>query len=193
VLLGLGAFAAVRLADSGDESAGEPQLAPGSLSTPTVAGIGSAASQPGRTTRPARPARSATSTAQTTPEPRTRSTRPPAAPPETTPADLPVTTLPPAEADPRTIAWAPRPGTVVYWFELYRQGSLGARKILEARPTEARFVLPLTAPDGTELGPGLYSWSAAPQQSRRARVRYTGVTRAGRFRITPAGHIVPAR
>ncbi len=93
----------------------------------------------------------------------------------------------------RVIAWRPRPGAAVYWFELYRQGKLGSRKILEAWPVEPRFPLPRKAPDGSALEPGRYSWSAAPQESRRGRIRYTGLTRAGRFVLTADGQIVPRR
>ena len=72
-------------------------------------------------------------------------------------------------------------------------GEAGIRRILEAWPVEPRFTLPRKAPDGSALEPGRYSWSAAPQESRRGRIRYTGLTRAGRFVLTADGQTIPRR
>ena len=74
----------------------------------------------------------------------------------------------PERARHRLAAATGRRGLLV---QLYRQGKLGSRRILEAWPVEPRFTLPRKAPDGSALEPGRYSCSAAPQESRRGRIR----------------------
>ena len=88
----------------------------------------------------------------------------------------------------RELRWSPVPKAQLNWFELYRVGEIGSRKVLEAFPTEPTFTLPASA-----LTPGLYNWSASPETTRAARVRSTVLTRAGRFRITADGEMIPVR
>jgi hypothetical protein len=128
-------------------------------------------------------------------------TRPRTTRPQRSPAPTPGPTTAPEPGiggvrpadEPASIVWRPRPNTAVYWFELYRQGRLGARKVLEAWVVEPRFTVPRRAPDGSPLEPGRYSWSATPQRKRSERIRYTGLTRAGRFVITQEGRVVVRR
>jgi hypothetical protein len=91
---------------------------------------------------------------------------------------------------PVVVRWARSPNAVVYWFELYRRGRLGARKVLEAWPAKPQFRIPVRVPGGTWLRPGHYDWSASPQTTRRGRVHYTAVGEAGRFVIRPDGQVV---
>jgi hypothetical protein len=184
----LGAVAASKLASTGASGRAQGPPAPSQpVAPPTKTAHRPRSSPPpaGATTSSSRANTTTTSTAATTTTtPRAQTTVVPAAPREHT--------KPPAGGlvAPRIIRWAPRPGTVAYWFELYRRGDLGARKVLEAWPVEAQFTIPVRAPDGTRMSPGIYNWSASPQSTRKGRIRYTTVTKAGRFLIKQDGRVV---
>ena len=181
-LASLGMLLASRLDSTEASSSAKGPPPPTTRETGPRPGIGGAVSS--GAIAPPPPARARTTT-------RVRTTAPAGLPPEV-PFTSPARTTPtsPTAAALTMLHWPPSAGAAVYWFELYRVGSLGARKILEARPEQAQFAIPRRAPDGTALGAGLYNWTASPQRTPNARVHYTAETRAGRFRITSDGRIV---